>query len=135
MKGIVLGLLAGGLLLPGMAQAVDYDRFVVPVRVSGIHPDVRSVGVGCYLKDPEDNVVATGQAWGTLSGGAFDGDLSVAARDSGSHPRWRATRWYCVLKFTDPYASASMSVSQYRTRFGVDASATLVDRVEGTIAP
>jgi hypothetical protein len=133
----ISGLLLGAaLLLPAAAGADDYDRFEVPVRVSGIHPDISRVGVGCAIFDPEDNTVGLGTGWASLTDGAFDGDIVVSVRDLGSHPRWRASRWRCSLKFPDPYAGGrSMLPAEYQTRFGVDASQPLVPSDEGSIAP
>jgi hypothetical protein len=74
----VAALALGAVLLPAAAGADTPLTFNVAVKVSNMLPEVEAVAVKCSVTNVSSGKVATGEGAAQLTGGAFDGVVTVA---------------------------------------------------------
>lgn len=87
--------------------AADFT-FTVPVKLSNLPPDSRTVGVSCLVytsataRPGGSGHVGTGFTSSPVSGGAFDGEVTVAVTTNTGVDPATVTHYSCALSITAP---------------------------------
>lgn len=123
-------------VLPQSAAAQDFT-FDVPVALVDLPPDITNAQVACYLMNAErgGTMIGQGNAWVPISGGAYEGTLSVPVNATGDPSLARA--YNCRLFLNGVEAVTLFNpperpgILRYDTPAGTEYSISVV----GTIAP